>query len=260
MQEIPLWSIFLLETQSYCNLRCPNCQRNTEPTKSRFRGGQPIKEQMPTEKVRDLIDQAAELGYRGIVLFCYYNEPMCDPRLVSFVKYARRKGMLPKVATNGTLLTDALCKQLDGVIDGIVIGVANRKPRDYWLARFRRTRRVSVFINRPGAWSITHFSPQKGRLQAAIRKNINAPCHIPRTRLIIGYDGEMCLCCDDLSHNFDLGNAFEQSIEELWWSEKHVKIIRTLSVAGGRLKYPYCRTCPATGTSRLRIRHSYKKG
>lgn len=80
----------------------------------------------------------------------------------------------------------------------------------------------------------------------------------------------MSLCCDDLSHNFNLGNAFEKSLEELWWSEKHVEILRALSIAGGRLNYPYCRICPASdfdieaeykawyaGTPYLRIRPSY---
>lgn len=243
--EIPLWFMFLLETQSYCNLRCPNCLRNTEPTQSRFKDGEPIRKEMPAGRVHELIDQASELGYRGTIQFQYYSEPTCDPRLVSFVKYARRKGMLPEVATNGTLLTDELCRELDGVIDKIVIGVANQKPREYWLPKFHKTRMVSVFLDRPEAWLLTHFSPQKERLQAAINKNINSPCHIPRKWLIIQYDGEMSLCCDDLSHAWNLGSAFEKSLEELWWSEKHVEVLKMLSVAGGRLKYPYCRICPA---------------
>ncbi|MBA7593124.1 hypothetical protein ES703_00041 [subsurface metagenome] len=236
--------MFLLETQSYCNLGCPNCLRNTEPAQSRFKDGQPIREEMPTEKVHDLIDQASKLGYRGTIQFQYYSEPTCDPRLVSFVKYAKGKGMRTEIATNGTLLTGELCRQLDGVLDKIVIGIANRKPRGYWLAKFRRTRQVLVFLNRPVAWAVTHFSPQKGRLQAMVKKNVNAPCHIPCKYLIIQYDGEMSLCCDDLSHAWNLGNAFEKSLEELWWSEKHVEILKILSVAGGRLKYPYCRICP----------------
>jgi len=270
-----LWSKFLLETQSYCSLRCPNCLRQTDPARSRFRDGDPIREEMPTEKVHDLIDQASELGYSGQIRFSYYNDPACEPRLVSFVKYARGKRLLPVVHTNGVLLTDELCKQLDGVIHGVVLGLANKKSLKYWRERFPRTKRIEVTIggHKESRWWPTHFFPQEERLQAAIMKNINTLCHIPYKRLIIQYDGEMSLCCDDLSHNFDLGNAFESSLEELWWSEKHVEIMRTLSVAGGRLKYPYCRTCPTRdfnreanykawyqGTSYLRIRPSYKKG
>lgn len=238
--------MFLLETQSYCNLRCPNCLRQTDPAKSRFRKGKPIREQMPTEKVHDLINQASELGYKGTVQFQYYSEPTCDPRLASFVKYAKSTGMRTEIATNGTLLTDDLCRQLDGVANKIVIGIANRKPEGHWMARFRRTG-VSVFFDMPEAWAVTHFSPQKGKLQSMIDKNINTPCHIPRKYLIIQYDGEMSLCCDDLTHAWNLGNAFEKSLEELWWSERHIEILKTLSVAGGRLKYPYCRICPAGG-------------
>jgi len=254
--------------------------RQPEPT-SRFRNGEPIKEKMPTEKVHDLINQASELGYRGGISFAFYSESTCDPRLVSFVKYARKKGLLPWVVTNGVLLTDELCKQLDGIVDRIGIGLANTtkagrwKPLGFWRSRFPKTRKLNVVTggNNPSKWWTMHFFPQKERLQAGIKRNINTPCSFPCKYLIIGYGGEMCLCCDDLAHNFNLGNAFEKSLEELWWSERHVEIIKTLSVAGGRLKYPYCRTCPTrdfnleanykawyNGTSYLRIRPSYKKG
>jgi len=220
--------------------------RNTEPTMSRFKDGQPIKESMQTEKVHDLMDQASELGFRGIIHFCYYSDPSCEPRLVSFVKYARSKGMCPYVQSNGVLLTDELCKQLDGVACKVILGLANTKPEEYWRARFPHT---ELFVitggNNPSSWWPTHYFPQKERLQAAIKARINTPCHIPYKWFIIQYDGEMSLCCDDLSRLWNLGNAFEKSLEELWWSEKHTEILRTLSEPGGRLNYPFCRICPA---------------
>jgi len=220
--------------------------RNTEPTKSRWRNGDPIREQMPTEKVLDLINQASDLGYRGHIKFAYYSDPSCEPRLVSFVKHAREKGLLPVIQTNGALLTDELCKQLDGIVDRAIFGLSNRKPPEYWRARFPKTRDVFVRTDweDPNAWIITHFFPQKERLEAAIKRNIDSPCHLPHMLFIIQYNGEMSLCCDDLSHLWNLGNAFEASLEELWWSEKHTEILRTLSVPGGRLNYPFCRICP----------------
>lgn len=277
-EKIPLWFKFDLETQSYCNLECPNCIRNSDPTRSRFRDGEPIKEEMPTEKVHDIINQASELGYKGGISFAFFSESVCDPRLVSFVKYARKKGLLPWVISNGVLLTDELCKQLDGIVDRIGIGLSNTtkvgrgKPLKFWRSRFPKTRKLNVVTggDNPNKWWNMHFCPQKERLQAGIEENISTPCSFPRKYLIIRYDGEMCICCDDLSHNFNIGNAFEQSIEELWWSEKHIEIVKTLSIAKSRLKYPYCRTCPTRdfnlganykawykGTSYIRIRPSY---
>lgn len=280
-EKIPLWYIFLLESQSYCNLACRYCTRNNDPTRSRFRNGEPIREMMPAEKVYDLINQAAEMGYRGWIGFHFFSEPTCDPRLVSFVKYAKRKGMLPMVTSNGVLLTDELCKQLEGTVDRLAIGLANtseagrKKPEAFWRARFPTTRRLVVTTrgNTPDPWDPVHFFPQKERLRGAIDRNINSPCQLPRQYLSITYDGEMALCCDDLLHDFDLGNAFEKSLEELWWSEKHVEIVKALSVPSGRLKYPYCRTCPYSdfnieanyrawyvGTPYFSIKPSYAQG
>lgn len=233
--------------------------RNTEPKQSRFRDGKPINEMMPTEKFHDLINQAHELGYRGVVGFQYYSEPTCDPRLVSLVRYVRKKGMLPEITSNGVLLTGKLCKQLDGLVDKVEIGLAGKKPRSHWLARFPKTRKVVVAAKgyNPSAWWPAHFMPQKNRVQAAVRKYVNGPCHRPRKFLLIQYNGEMSLCCEDLSCNFNLGSAFEKTLEELWWSEKHIGILKTLSVAGGRLKYPHCRTCPLGPD--INIRTNYKE-
>ena len=73
----------------------------------------------------------------------------------------------------------------------------------------------------------------------------NAPCRRPLIRMLIRYDGEMCNCCEDLHGEFNLGNVYESSLEELWLSENHVQVIENL-MAGGREHYKLCRNCPAS--------------
>jgi hypothetical protein len=46
-----------------------------------------------------------------------------------------------------------------------------------------------------------------------------------------------------------LGNAFETPIEEIWWSEKRARIVRTLRRAGGRHQFGPCSTCYAGAPS-----------
>jgi radical SAM protein with 4Fe4S-binding SPASM domain len=66
--------------------------------------------------------------------------------------------------------------------------------------------------------------------------------------MIIQYDGEMCHCCEDTHGSFDLGNVHRNSIEELWFSERHQRIIEDL-IAGMRGKYHLCRNCPMSPTA-----------
>ena len=67
-------------------------------------------------------------------------------------------------------------------------------------------------------------------------------------RMIVDHRGEMLLCCEDIVGLWRLGNVAEQTVEELWRSEKHQTILATLSEAGGREAYPFCRSCPRPGT------------
>jgi radical SAM protein with 4Fe4S-binding SPASM domain len=75
----------------------------------------------------------------------------------------------------------------------------------------------------------------------------NAPCHRPLIRMLIQYDGEMCNCCEDTHGAFGLGNVYEHSLEELWFSERHREIVESL-IAGEREKYRLCRNCPMSPT------------
>ena len=75
----------------------------------------------------------------------------------------------------------------------------------------------------------------------------NAPCHRPLIRMLLQHDGEMCHCCEDNYGAFKLGNVQKQSLEELWFSERHVQIITEL-IAGRRENYALCRNCPLPPT------------
>jgi hypothetical protein len=55
----------------------------------------------------------------------------------------------------------------------------------------------------------------------------------------------MANCCEDIHGAFGLGNVFQQSLAQLWYSERHQQIVKDL-VAGKREKYSLCRNCPAS--------------
>ena len=67
--------------------------------------------------------------------------------------------------------------------------------------------------------------------------------------MLIQHDGEVCNCCEDTHGAFDLGNVYAHSLEELWYSERHVRVVNDL-IAGGREKYGLCLGCPLAPTAR----------
>ena len=89
--------------------------------------------------------------------------------------------------------------------------------------------------------------PKNSRMAVPDLTYANAPCHRPVIRMLIQYDGEVCNCCEDTFGAFKLGNVYEQSLEQLWFSDRHSKIIGDL-IAGRREQYGLCRNCPLPPT------------
>jgi radical SAM protein with 4Fe4S-binding SPASM domain len=66
-------------------------------------------------------------------------------------------------------------------------------------------------------------------------------------RMIIRYNGEMAQCCEDTCSAFDLGNVENHSLEELWFSSRHVESVLQL-LRGRRDRYHLCSECPMSPT------------
>ena len=91
---------------------------------------------------------------------------------------------------------------------------------------------------------VSHFSPYVNLDETIVACRPMACRRETGLRMIVDYRGEMLLCCDDIAGLWDLGNAKEQTLEELWFSPKHLAILATLSEPGGREAYGFCRICP----------------
>jgi radical SAM protein with 4Fe4S-binding SPASM domain len=262
--RIPLFERLDIESQATCNRTCWFCPRTYDRSGKYFEsGGRPIVHRMPTEKILDLLDQAQRLGFQGWVAFHYYNEPLLDPRNLDLAHQARRRGMHPYLHTNGDRLKHSpdLCAAVAEVYERIVVGLY-----DFETSAQLAATRQEWHQRLPG--TNLHFSPispaapRPPESQAAPRTLVptdprmalpdltfgNAPCHRPLIRLVIQYDGTVANCCEDTRGDFDLGNAYSASLEQLWFSERHQRIVADL-IAGHRERYTLCRNCPQPPTA-----------
>lgn len=264
-RRIPLFERLQIESQSNCNRACWFCPR-TYDRSGRYldAGGEPVLHQMPTAKILDLLDQARAMGFRGRVGFHHYSEPLLDKRNVTLARAARERGMEPYLHTNGDALrkSDRLCAEVRDVYRIIVVGLYDHESdaeleeaRAYWRRRLDRKDLGFSPIGPRGVVSGHSIGvpralvPTDPRMAVPDLTFANGPCHRPLIRLIVQHDGEMCNCCEDLHGDFRLGNVHESSIEELWYSERHVRIAEDL-VRGRRESYALCRNCPMPPTGR----------
>ena len=220
--------------------------------------GNAVLKQMPTEKILDLLDQAQALGFQGGVGFHHFSEPLLDKRNITLAREAKKRGMRPDLHTNGDILKrdDALCAEVQIVYDCVVIGIYDYQTNEeleeiksYWRRRLPGIDLRFSCIGVSGARSAYSVGVPKALVPSDSRMSIpdliyaNGPCHRPLIRMIIQYDGEVCHCCEDMSGIFKLGNVYENSLEEVWFSEHHQRIIADL-LAGERDRYELCRNCP----------------
>lgn len=238
-----------IETQSTCNRACPTCLRQSYADQAALTGRFDV-HQMPTALVLSLLDQAAAMGFRGRVCMQHFNEPLQDARIAEFGRYAKGLGAFAGgvyLNTNGDYLTQELVAELDGAFDWLNVALYSgnkaRRGAQYtdW---FKQTRLTFT----AGEHVVTHFS-LFGNLQAEIAAVQLQPCEREaQMRCIIGYDGKMMLCCEDIGAEYDLGNAHDTPLADLWFGERHAGILATLQRLGGRLAYDYCRICPRVNT------------
>lgn len=243
-KKIRPFSRLEIETCSMCNRTCVTCLRNSIPDRKSVSSWFE-QNLLPIDDFKRVLEQSVAMGFKGEVCLSHYNEPLMDKRIVEFVRLTREAGFsYIFMGSNADYLTEELAEQLDGLIDNIGFSFYMDDPirsqRQKWVGGLFKKTKVSLGN---GEHMVTHFSPMGDVVQLG-RSNKEKPCNLPQKRMIINHKGDMLLCCDDLVGNYDLGNIRDNSLEELWYSEKHQDYVLKLMHAGGRNIHPHCLSCP----------------
>lgn len=116
-----------LELSRVCNIRCLYCYAAS---------GVPLADELTLDEIKDVIDQAAQLGARKIIVLGG-GEPFLYQHLFTVFDYILDKGIEVDVFTNGTVITDEIAQKLYKRNIGVVIKMNSRNSelQDYLAGR-----------------------------------------------------------------------------------------------------------------------------
>jgi radical SAM protein with 4Fe4S-binding SPASM domain len=104
------------ETTIKCNLTCAHCRR--------LESNEAVDKDLSTAQAKDLIEQLADLGkdqpFMPVLVFSG-GEPLCREDLFELVGQAQTAGIIPALATNGTLIDAKMAQQIQ---DSRIVRVA----------------------------------------------------------------------------------------------------------------------------------------
>jgi len=259
-----------IETTNHCNADCVFCPRASMGRAKTF---------MSDALFRMIIDQCATVP-ATVVHLHNFGEPLLDKRLPQRIAHARVKGLSRlRLFTNGALLRgpmaegllDAGLEEIKVSIDGADRGEFNRLrvglELDHILANLRRFKAMRDAGGHKGPRIVatctltsdrrrtrqlladavdrvlfTDYHNWAGDAAFSRRLRLRQPCErLWRTFTILA-DGNVALCHADHSGRTLLGNCLDQTIRQIWNSERHAGM-RALHRASRQAEMELCRGC-----------------
>ena len=223
-----------IETYAYCNRKCSFCFNNDRFPK-RERGV------MSTGVFEKIVEELASINFTGTISLNGYGEPLLDKRLPELVSFAREKCPYAEIMfpSNGDFLTEELLsKLLKNGLDYILISNYDD---------FEKPNLVELCEKYPAHIKYRNFNIiQATNCGGVIFNRRNAfrcrPCLHPLVRVAVHWQGHIVLCCNDYYEKHVFGNVKNESILEVWNSDKFNEYKRILK-RGDRAKVDICRNC-----------------
>lgn len=273
VREYPL--LVDLELADICNLKCPMCPTVTLKYKEERKFGL-----MDFELIKKVIDEIAGKVYS--LRLSWVGEPTLHPKLIDSIKYAKSKN-IKEVAllTNGYRLQLKYFKELVNAgidwitfsIDGVDEEYNNiRRPLkfDDTLDKLKNIYKYKVennlikpVIKVQGVWPAIRPDPEKyydtiapfvdlvaynplidylhKDTDIVYEDNFSCPQHYQR--LVISSDGRAVMCSSDDYVDAPVGNAWNQSIHEIWHGESLNKMRNIHKQDNGFLEISPCQQC-----------------
>lgn len=264
-----------LELASVCNLKCPMCYTITDEFKSKVKKGF-----MDFELFKKIVDEIAGKVYALRVSL--RGEATLHKNFIDCIKYAKDKGIheVSTLTHGGNLNLEYFKKVVDAGIDWITISIDGvdeeynkiRKPLTFedTIKRLEDIKKykeennlIKPVIKVQGIWPAIRPNPTKYyntiaplvdlvaynplidylRKDSEIVYEENFSCSQLYQRIVVGSDGKVMMCSNDEDGENIIGNAYEETIHEIWHGENLNKVREIHNKQNGFKEISVCKLC-----------------
>jgi radical SAM protein with 4Fe4S-binding SPASM domain len=268
-----------LELSSRCNLACPMCPTVTQEFIDKR--VKPYKKgTLDFGLAKKIIDEIA--GKVFALRLSWVGEPTLHPKFVEIIRYAKQKGIQEvSFLTNGTKFLPAYFRKVaEAGADWITISIdgmgetynAIRAPLRFeeTLEKIRAMKEYKEkrglkkpVIKIQGVWPAVRENPEAfyntfepivdlvafnplidylhNDKDIVYEENFSCPQHYQR--LVIASNGSAAMCSNDDNVTVVLGNAFEQTIHEIWHGKEMQRVREIHAKKDGFKQIPACAHC-----------------
>lgn len=237
----PLFEKISIEINSYCNRTCSFCTRTSDNR---------VKAKMPEELVHKVLHELAEINYKGLIAFHFFNEVFTDKRVFSFFEKCKELGLNNYLVTNGDFLKKHIVEQLKTYnIKEFAISIYDWNSEDEFQEKCNYFKHALKIADHDWEFYIIkggdNFGNRAGYVkhkEETLKLPLLAGCSKIEKKIDVRYDGSVVMCCLDYYALHKIGDIRKDNIIDIWYSEIRQKQISDLR-KGLRKNYKLCSGC-----------------
>ena len=256
----PVFGLVEFNLWGACNRRCSFCPVS-DPTIFTNR-----KEGILVDDYTKVLNDLQIIGYNGVILWSMFSEPMLHKDINTFARVT--KNILPdsnlQMTSNGDFFRrrgDKLRSLLDSGGDRINMSLYDGPEQLAHFSELVTTLGLSgdqvklrrrylengnygiTISNRTGLVDSNKYRDEKEA--HIVELPLNKSCYYPFYQVAIDYNGDILLCPHDWSKKYVTGNAFKDSIWEIWKGPNFSKARDAL--ANNKRSMSSCVSCDVAG-------------
>lgn len=212
-----------IETCSLCNRKCPWCLFGQH---SDFRRGKNA--YLDICYLEKVFHELKEKKFAGVISFHSMNEPLLDERIANGSIFKLCKSILDrdvvlKITTNGDLLNENVEIMFNSGMDCLYVSCYNKEIlyRSIDMQKFFPKISILDFTNENKSKLIFN---RAGSIYSHYLGENKKSCMLPLYTTVIGFDGEIRICCNDAIGQLKFGNIKTQMLYDILNNEQMKKL------------------------------------